>query len=71
MIALARISARDGEVPQLYRWYCRKRMPDRVGELFRVLARGRLNACMVRFERDGWVVITSRNALRRVEDASS
>lgn len=51
---------------QLYRWYWRKRLPERHGELFTVLARGRLNACMIRFERDGWVVITSRNALRKV-----
>jgi hypothetical protein len=29
------------------------------------LARGALNSCLIRFERDGWLVITSRNALRK------
>jgi hypothetical protein len=66
MTTPARIRARDGAAPQLYRWHWRKRMPERHGELFTVLARGQLNACMIRFERDGWVVITSRNALRKV-----
>jgi hypothetical protein len=49
----------------LYRWHWRKRLPERHGELFVVLARGALNACLIRFERDGWLVITSRNALRK------
>ena len=53
------------EPPNRWRW--RKRMPERHGELFTVLARGKLNSCMIRFESDGWIVITSRNALRRVE----
>ena len=40
-------------------------MPERHGELFTVLARGALNSCMIRFESDGQIVITSRNALRK------
>ena len=48
----------------LYRWHWRARLPERRGQLFRVLARGRLNSCLIEFE-DGWCVITSRNALRR------
>lgn len=50
---------------QLYRWFWRKRMPERHGQLFTVLARGKLNSCLIRFEDDGWTVITSRNALRK------
>ena len=49
----------------LYRWYWRSRLPDRHGELFRVLARGALNSCMIEFLSDGWIVVTSRNALRK------
>lgn len=50
---------------QLYRWRWRKRLPERHGQLFTVLARGSLNSCLIRFEVDGWLVITSRNALRK------
>ena len=49
----------------LYRWHWKVRLPERRGQLFRVLARGKLNSAMIRFEADGFVVITSRNALRR------
>ena len=52
----------------LYRWAWRARLPTRHGELFRVLCRGKLNSCLIRFERDGWLCVTSRNALRRVRD---
>ena len=34
---------------QLYRWHWRKRLPERQGELFRVLARGKRNSCLVGF----------------------
>ena len=50
---------------QLYRWHWRARLPERHGQLFRVLARGKLNACCIEFLSDGWRVITSRNALRK------
>jgi hypothetical protein len=47
-----------------YRWRWRARLADRHGQLFRVLARGALNICLVEFV-DGFRAITSRNALRR------
>lgn len=53
----------------LYRWHWRARLPDRHGETFRVLARGKLNSCLIQFCSDGWKCVTSRNALRRVKDA--
>lgn len=52
--------------PQRYCWRWRKRLPERYGETFTVLAHGSLNSCMIKFDRDGWIVITSRNALRKV-----
>lgn len=55
------------ETTPLYRWHWRARLPERHGETFHVLARGRLNACLIQFVSDGWKVITSRNALRRVK----
>ncbi len=48
----------------LYRWYWKARLPERRGQLFRVLARGRMNSCRIEFD-DGWQVVTSRNALRK------
>lgn len=33
--------------------------------LFRVIARGKLNSCLIEFLEDGWRVVTSRNALRK------
>lgn len=54
----------------LYRWHWRKRLPERHGHLFQVVCRGRaMNSCLIQFEDDGWLVVTSRNALRRVKDA--
>jgi hypothetical protein len=40
-------------------------VPERRGQLFHVLVRGKLNSCLIRFVDDGWTVVTSRNALRR------
>ena len=51
--------------PVLYRWRWRARLPERRGQLFRVLARGKPNACLIRFEGDGALVVTSRDAPRR------
>jgi hypothetical protein len=50
---------------QLYRWFWKARMPERRGQLFRVLAGGKRNACLIEFVDDGWTVVTSRNALRK------
>ena len=51
----------------LYRWHWRAKLPERHGQTFRLLATGRLNSCLIEFA-DGFRVITSRNALRRVTD---
>ncbi len=48
----------------LYRWHWRKRLPERHGQLFRVICRGTMNSCLIEFE-DGFRSITSRNALRK------
>jgi len=42
----------------------------RKGQYCRVIARGKMNSCWVRFE-DGFEAITSRNALRTIKDKSS
>jgi hypothetical protein len=47
-----------------FRWHWRARLPERHGQCLRVVARGRLNSCMVEFQ-DGARFITSRNALRK------
>jgi hypothetical protein len=49
----------------LYRWFWKARLPERRGQLFRVLVRGKLNSCLIEFEEDGWRVVTNRNALRK------
>lgn len=36
----------------------------RKGQRCRVLARGKMNSCLLQFE-DGWRMVTSRNSLRR------
>lgn len=46
----------------VYRW---NRM-GRKGHVCRVLARGTMNSCLVKFE-DGFQAVTSRNALRKVD----
>lgn len=43
-----------------YRW---NRM-ERKGHICRVLARGKMNSCLVEFS-DGFKAVTSRNALRK------
>lgn len=55
-----------GVSEQLYRWFWRARLPERRGQLFRVLCRGKLNSCLIEFCDDGRKVVTSRNALRKV-----
>lgn len=47
-------------LPYIYFW---NRM-DRKGQPCEVLARGKMNSCLVRFA-DGFTAITSRNAIRR------
>ena len=48
-----------------HRWHWRKWLPERHGQLCRVLATGRMNSALVEFE-DGHKVITSRYAVRKV-----
>jgi hypothetical protein len=47
-----------------YYWRVRTRLPERFSQSCRVLIRGALNSCLVQFE-DGYIVVTSRNYLRR------
>ena len=49
-----------GDFPYVYRW----NRQDRKGQPCKVTARGKLNSCRVEFA-DGYVMITSRNALKR------
>lgn len=52
-----------------HRWHWRKWLPNRHGQLCRVLATGRKNSALVEFE-DGHKVITSRYAVRKVPNAA-
>ena len=45
-------------------WRIKTRLPERTGESCRILARGRLNSCLVQFG-DGTRVVTSRWAVRK------
>ncbi len=49
-------------------WFWARRLPERRGQLFHVLCRGRMNACLIQFQ-DGARYVTSRNALRRAARA--
>jgi len=44
----------------IYRWD----RHGRKGQRCLVLARGKMNSCLVRFEDDGYTMVTSRNALK-------
>lgn len=55
----------------LYYWRVRTRLPERFGERCYVLARGRMNSCLVKFVSDGYRVITSRNYVRKVKGKTS
>lgn len=54
---------------QLYR-YAWNRM-GRKDEICECVVRGKMNSCLVRFVRDGFMAVTSRNALRKVSACSS
>jgi len=49
-----------------YYWRVNTRLPERKGQVCKVLARGKMNNCLVQFE-DGYKVITSRNFVRKVK----
>lgn len=57
----------EAEYPCVWRWKIRR--PDRKGQRCRVLARGRLNSCLVEFP-DGEKIVTSRYAVRRAAAAA-
>ncbi|HEY8256225.1 MAG TPA: hypothetical protein VIG08_01065 [Gemmatimonadales bacterium] len=47
-------------------WRIKTRLPERKGQVCRILVRSRrMNSCLVEFE-DGYRVVTSRHAVRRV-----
>lgn len=48
-------------------WRVRKWLPERYGERCRIVARGRMNSCLVEFE-DGHRVVTVRWFLRLVKE---
>lgn len=48
-----------------YYWRVKTRLPERKGQLCRVLVRGGMNSALVEFE-DGYKVVTSRNYIRKV-----
>ena len=47
-------------------WFWLARLPERKGQRCAVLARGKMNSILVQFQ-DGFRVITSRNAVRRLK----
>jgi len=46
-------------------WFWKTRLPERKGQLCRIIARGKMNSALVEFE-DGYKVITSRYAVRKI-----
>jgi len=51
---------------QVWRW--RARLGERHGTRCRIVARGSMNSVLVEFEADGYRVVTSRYAVRRVKE---
>jgi len=49
-----------------YIWRVKARLPERYMTPCRILARGKMNTCLVEFE-DGYRVTTSRNYLMKLE----
>jgi len=47
-----------------YYWRVKSRYPERYGQFCKVIARGRMNSCLVEFS-DGYKTVTSRNYIRR------
>lgn len=50
-----------------YYWNWKIKPPGRKGQRCLVLARGKMNSCLVEFE-DGYRCITSRNGLRKIKN---
>jgi len=51
----------------LYYWRVSTRLPERKGELCRMLKRGKMNNALIEFVRDGYKVVTSRNYIRKAK----
>lgn len=51
-------------IDSTYYWRVRTRLPERFGQACYVLARGKMNSCLVESD-DGYKVITSRNYIRK------
>lgn len=49
-----------------YKWFWKKKLPERKDESCRVLVRGSMNSILVEFESDGYKVVTSRHAVRLI-----
>jgi len=47
-------------------WFWKSKLPERKGQYCRVLVYGKMNSILVEFE-DGFKVVTSRYAVRRVK----
>lgn len=51
-----------------HRWYWRSRLGERNGQRCRIVARGAKGSVLVEFEADGYRVVTSRYAVRRIKE---
>lgn len=47
-----------------YTWFWKSKLGDRKGDECYILARGKMNSVLVKFASDGYVVVTSRYAVR-------
>ncbi len=52
-------------LPATHVWRIKTRLPERKGQRCRIVARGRLNSCLVEFD-DGTRVVTSRWSVRKI-----
>jgi hypothetical protein len=64
MLAKMPTSPPPTDLPFIYVWRVLTRLPERKGQLCRVLYRGTMNSCLLQFE-DGHKTVTSRNYFRR------
>lgn len=51
---------------RLYVWSWRARMPERRGQVCRLICVGTLNSALLEFVSDGYRVVTDRRGIRRV-----
>lgn len=60
----------DEKTEFVHVWFWRSRLPERKGQVCRIIARGKMNSILVEFE-DGYRVVTSRYAVRKMNDAAA